>query len=282
MYTYSSVPKVEKLVPIACPLCGAEKNRLFWQIPGARFVRCTECSHVYQNPQPIFEDLKNRYQEEYFHYELENEANFFNLMRLGLEDIHLTQWESNLRERGSFLDIGCATGMLLAYMQERGWQVQGVEICEASARYGILQRGVPIFIGTLEEAPFKKESFSLVHASHLIEHLTDPVGFLVQVHALLQPGGHFVLVTPNRSGFQARLLRRRWRSCIPDHLHLFSKESLRLLVQECGFQILRIQTWGGIAKGLAPRWIKGLMDRAAKKYGFGDVMLLHLEKTDRS
>ncbi len=213
---------------------------------------------------------------------LENETNFFNLMRLGLEDIRFAQWESFLRERGSFLDIGCATGMLLSFMQERGWKVQGVELCEASAKYGMAQRQVPIFIGTLDDAPFKNESFSFVHASHLIEHLTDPVSFLLKVHALLQVGGYFVLVTPNRSGFQAKLLQTRWRSCIPDHLHLFSLNVLRTLVQKSGFKILQIQTWGGIAKGLAPRWIKGILDRAAKRYGFGDVMLFHLEKVEGS
>ena len=280
MYTYSSNPKEEQFVHISCPVCGSDGERPYWDIPKAHFVRCTHCSHVYQNPQPMFADLKTRYQDEYFQYELKNELNFFNLMKLGLEDIRFSQWEPFLKERGAFLDIGCATGMLLSFMQERGWKVQGVEICEASAKYGIAQRNVPIFIGTLEEAPFEKESFSLVHASHLIEHLTDPVGFLARVHELLVEGGHFVLVTPNRSGFQAKLLRNRWRSCIADHLHLFSKDTLRTVVQKSGFRILHIQTWGGIAKGLAPRWVKGILDRAAKKYGFGDVMLFHLEKVE--
>ncbi len=279
MYTYSSsIPKNEKFVYISCPICGSSESRPYWQIPRARFVLCSHCSHVYQNPQPVFDDLKTRYQEEYFHYELENEANFFNLMRLGLEDIQFSRWEPLLREEGYFLDIGCATGMLLSYMQERGWRVQGVEICEASAKYGMAQRHVPIFVGTLEEAPFAKETFSFVHASHLIEHLTDPVGFLVRVYALLKKGGHFVLVTPNRSGFQAKLLANRWRSCIPDHLHLFSKDTLHRLVRNSGFRVLHIQTWGGIAKGLAPRSIKWVLDRLAKRYGFGDVMLFHLEK----
>ncbi|GAB4222537.1 MAG: class I SAM-dependent methyltransferase [Spirochaetales bacterium] len=233
---------------------------------------------MYQNPQPVFEDLKTRYQDEYFSYELENEQNFFELMRLGLEDIQFSQWESSLRERGAFLDIGCATGMLLSYLKGRGWSVQGVEICEASARYGISHRKVPIFTGPIEEAPFPEGAFSFIHASHLIEHLVDPVGFLDRVYALLGNGGMFVLVTPNRSGLQARLLRTRWRSCIPDHLHLFSKDSLTDLVQRRGFKVLRTQTWGGIAKGLAPVWIKRVLDRSAKKYGFGDVMLLQLWK----
>jgi hypothetical protein len=33
-------------------------------------------------------------------------------------------------------------------------------------------------------------------------------------------------------------------------------------------------TWGGLAAGTAPLAIKRLADRAAKKWGFGDVMML--------
>ncbi|MFQ3621520.1 MAG: class I SAM-dependent methyltransferase [Spirochaetales bacterium] len=241
-------------------------------------MECLNCSHVYQNPQPLFEELKNRYGDNYFHYEFQNEENFFQLMLLGLKDIAFETWEEPLRSKGAFLDIGCATGRLLSYMKERGWKVQGVEICEASAQYGINIRKVPIFIGPLEDAPVADFSFALIHASHLIEHLTDPIGFLKKVYALLIEGGQAVIVTPNISGLQAKLLGNKWRSCIPDHMQLFSKKNLKRCMQTLGFRILHIQTWGGIAKGLSPTWLKKLLDGAAKRYGFGDVVLFHVEK----
>ncbi len=278
MHTYSSVPGDERTSLIPCPICGNNQSKPYWEIPGAHFVQCRDCNHVFQNPQPVFEDLKKRYQEAYFQYELENEKNFFNLMLLGLADIHFSEWEEPLRQAGAFLDVGCATGMLLGYMQNRGWKVQGVEICKSSALFGTHERGVPIFIGSLEEASFPPKSFSLVHSSHLIEHLQNPKDFISLLYDILIPQGQAVLVTPNRGGFQARLLGKRWRSCIPDHLHLFSIPTLRTMVQERGFRVLHVQTWGGIAQGLVPRWIKTPIDRWAKRWGFGDVMLFHIEK----
>ena len=42
---------------------------------------------MYQNPQPLFDDLKGRYGQAYFQYEIANEANFHRLMELGLADV---------------------------------------------------------------------------------------------------------------------------------------------------------------------------------------------------
>ncbi|MDR2588246.1 MAG: class I SAM-dependent methyltransferase [Spirochaetales bacterium] len=277
--TYSSVPAgAERMAPIVCPVCGESKTSPYWDCGDFLIKKCRGCGHLYQNPQPVFGDLKNRYQDSYFDYEISNEEAFFRLMLLGLEDVGFPEWEEKLKTAGAFLDIGCATGCLLASMQGRGWKVQGVEICDPSAQYGIKKRGVPVFIGPLEDAPFPPASFSLVHFSHLIEHVPDPRRLLARVYELLVPGGAAIIVTPNRAGFQARLLKKKWRSCIADHLNLFDKKGLGRIIGETGFSIVKTQTWGGIAAGLAPAFIKKPLDRMAKKFGFGDVMLFHVHK----
>jgi SAM-dependent methyltransferase len=276
--TYSSVPAQERMEDVVCPVCGAASVAGRWDCESFFIKRCTGCGHLYQNPQPVFPDLKNRYQESYFDYEVSNEEAFFRLMLLGLQDIGFSAWEEDLKARGGFLDIGCATGLLLSYMRGRGWKVRGVEICEASARYGMEKRNVDVFIGPLEQAPFAPEGFSLIHFSHLIEHVPDPRRLLAGVYDLLVPGGAAVIVTPNRNGLQARLLGRKWRSCIADHLNLFDKKGLGRILRETGFAIQKTKTWGGLAAGLAPAFIKNPIDRLAKRFGFGDVMLFHVKK----
>jgi len=82
------------------------------------------------------------------------------------------------------------------------------------------------------------------------------------------------VTTPNVDGLQARLFRGAWRSAIADHLTLFSVRTLRRLLEEGGFQVLAVQTWGGLAKGTAPAWLKGPVDRWAKRRGRGDVVLM--------
>jgi 2-polyprenyl-3-methyl-5-hydroxy-6-metoxy-1,4-benzoquinol methylase len=272
--TYSSaVPRNERFEEVSCPLCGGNETAERLRGVGFRFVRCAACSMVFQNPRPIFEDLRWRYGSDYFSYEIANERNFFSLMRLGLKDIDFTGISADFSKPRRFLDIGCATGMLVEAMKGEGWDVQGVDLCRESAEYGQKTRGVPIFVGTLEEARFPDGHFTTVHFSHLIEHVPDPRGFLQEVRRIISAGGVAVITTPNVDGFQARLFREKWRSAIADHLTLFSPVTLRRLLTETGFSIEKTVTWGGLAQGTAPLFIKKPMDYLAKKWGFGDVML---------
>lgn len=274
MKTFSIGTRDERFVEVACVLCGNRAGREFLICSDYTFVRCSVCGLVYQNPQPVFKDLKLRYDEEYFQYELENDRNFFHLMKLGLEDIGFFDSPQAVFPGNEFLDIGCATGVLVKYMQDRGWSSVGVEICRSSAEYGIVERAVDIFIGTLEEAAFTEGRFSVIHFSHLIEHVPEPVAFLAEVKRILAPGGMIVVTTPNVDGFQAKLLRQRWRSAIADHLTLFSKKTLEAILERSGFRINRVVTWGGLAKGIVPPFVKRPVDYLAKKIGFGDVVLV--------
>jgi 2-polyprenyl-3-methyl-5-hydroxy-6-metoxy-1,4-benzoquinol methylase len=272
--TYSSVPGEERQETVPCPCCGSARARPYLSCDGFAFVRCRDCAIVFQNPRPVFEDVRKRYAAEYFSYELANESNFFGLMRLGLEDVRFQERAAALRAPRTFLDIGCATGMLIESMKKEGWEVQGVDLCRESADYGKVHRGVDIFPGTLEEARFADGAFGVVHFSHLIEHVPDPRGFLGEVRRVLAPGGLALITTPNIDGFQARLFGKAWRSAIADHLVLFSRTTLQRLAEQEGFEIQRCVTWGGLAVGTAPLLIKRPMDKLAKLWGFGDVVMV--------
>lgn len=272
MKTYSSKPGNETSKIITCPTCGEAEFAPHWDCGDFSFVKCGNCGLLYQNPQPKLDELIKRYDGDYFSYEIDNEKNFFGLMKLGLEDINFFNLLGEGEER-SFLDIGCATGMLISHLQDQGWRTAGVEVCAPSAEYGIKERGVDIRICTLEQAEFPDNSFQVVHCSHLIEHLTDPASFVNEVKRILKPGGYFIVTTPNTAGFQTWLFKEKWRSAIADHMCLFSVKNLRYLLSRYGFKDLKWKTWGGLAVGSAPRGIKAIVDKMAKKFGFGDVML---------
>jgi SAM-dependent methyltransferase len=282
MKTYSSTPEKETYKENSCRICGSVDSTEYLKSDDYRFVRCRGCHFVYQNPVPVFSDLKKRYTQNYFEYEIKNEENFFSLMKLGLEDIGFDTMPPDTFQNRNFLDIGCATGMLCAYIREKGWNVRGVDICRESAAYGNEKRGVDIFAGTLEEAGFPESYFSFIHTSHLIEHVPDPVSLLGEIHRILAEKGIAVITTPNIDGFQAQLFKNRWRSAIADHLYLFSRSTLSRLLMDTGFSIHKTLTWGGLAVGTAPKPVKRVMDFLAKRFGFGDVMLFLVKKNNNS
>jgi SAM-dependent methyltransferase len=233
------------------------------------------------NPQPEQAEVIRRYREgsgeDYLSYELKNETAFLRLQELALKDAGLEELERELRARSAarprVLDAGCATGALLEKLRDRGWAAAGVEISPA-AEYARKKRSLDVRSLPLEENRFPHAGFDMVLASHLIEHLNDPVSFAREVYRILAPGGYFIVTTPNIDGFQARLFRSHWRSAIFDHLYLFSIKTLSRLLTDQGFVIERVRTWGGLAAGSAPAPLKRIADKAAKRFGFGDVMLL--------
>ena len=72
---------------VCCNLCGNDDTEPFLELDECFYKRCRVCGLVYQNPRPVFNELKGRYGNNYFNYELDNQINFFNLMKLGLKDI---------------------------------------------------------------------------------------------------------------------------------------------------------------------------------------------------
>lgn len=274
MKTYSSVPGIkEKVKEILCPVCGNKIYNHLWDLETFKYSKCNSCNLIYQNPQPLSSDVEERYDNDYFNYEIENEGSFLNLMLLGLKDIGFVPKTITAGSK-KVLDIGCATGLFLSHMKGLGWDTYGVEICKDAAEYGNSVRGVNIHNGLLETAGYEDNSFDIIHLSHVIEHVNEPFEFLNNIYKLLKSGGVLYCTTPNVDGFQAKLFKEKWRSAIADHLVLFSKATLSMLLKKAGFKNLKCKTWGGLCAGSGfPNFVKKILDKLCKPLGFGDVMI---------
>lgn len=262
-------------------VCGSDAATPHWRCDGFGFVRCLRCRHIYQSPRPVASALFGRYDQEYADYEVENSDNFLDLMLKGLDDVKATERVAARAQSPSALDVGCATGALIEHLARRGWRVQGVEPCEPAASYGVKHRKVPIHVGTVDELS-DRQRYSLIHSSHVIEHVPDPRRFLIALRDRLEDEGVLVIVTPNTAGLQPKLFAARWRSAIADHVNLFSLSGLTRVASEIGLRRVASKTWGGLGIGTAPKWIKSPVDRLAKAFGFGDVMLLMFEKPSKT
>lgn len=279
MKTFATRPRREPHAVLPCPLCGGRAFRPLWDLSDFSFVTCLDCGLVQQNPQPLAESVLARYDESYLEYESARQFDYAKLERMALADLRFPAIEAEvfseaapLHRRPRMLDVGCATGALLATFSEAGWDCVGVEPCAPAAEYGRERFGLDIRSSTLEAASLTEASFDVIHASHLIEHLNDPVAFLKEVVRLVAEDGYVIITTPNIGGFQARVLGAAWRSAIYDHLYLYSWRTLPAMLSACGLRVLRSITWGGWAAGLRPSFVKRPLDLAAKKFGFGDVM----------
>lgn len=123
---------------------------------------------------------------------------------------------------GRWLDLGCGHDFLPPWMD--GWPVsealasaaKAVEVIgidldrRALHAHATLSRKI---VGDIEQLPFAGETFDLVSANMVIEHVRDPMRLFREVRRVLRRGGRFLIHTPNASGYTTRLAR-----CVPGGL----------------------------------------------------------------
>ncbi len=106
-----------------------------------------------------------------------------------------------------------------------------------------------IFQGYVEDAGFSPRSFDVVVMKEVVEHLTDPVGVLRSVRAVLKDDGILYLSTPDISSIEARLKRQRWCMIyVNSHYYFYSPRSLGYLLNRVGMRIRERILWepGGV------------------------------------
>lgn len=260
-----------------CPVCENQtfKKQFSLKLKTSSFVKCDKCNLIFQNPQEDVNITIGRYGEDYFKYELDNQYNFFDLIKKTLHDHKILKL---LPANAKVLEIGSATGLFLKYMDSLGYKSTGLEVCKESVEYGIKKYGVDLINKRLEDVVLENDSFDLIHFSHLIEHLNDPVYFLSRVKELLKKGGCVLLTTPNASGLFAKIYSDSWRCVVDDHLFLFNINNLKILLERSGFKIVKKITWGSIPAGRSNKLVKSMFDKIVKMFYLGDVVSYLVQK----
>lgn len=133
--------------------------------------------------------------------------------------------------RGKALDVGCGTGAILTEFPP-GWSVVAGSDYSPLALSYCRQRGVRQLVrssGT--ELPFVSESFDLVMAIDVVEHLDDDEGCIREMVRLCRPGGYVLIHVP---AFEILWTDKDEAN---DHRRRYRRAPLRALIERCGVQI---------------------------------------------
>jgi len=93
------------------------------------------------------------------------------------------------------LDVGCGTGANLKMLAAFG-AAEGVDISQQALEF-CRERGLNnVRFGEAEALPYDAESFDVVTALDVIEHLDDDRAGLREINRVLRPGGYVLLFVP--------------------------------------------------------------------------------------
>jgi SAM-dependent methyltransferase len=131
------------------------------------------------------------------------------------------------------LDLGCRYGALTQAYAE-GNDVVGLDV-DREALAEAAKLGIETLWGDVNEPlPVPDESFDVVVAGELLEHLPMAERTVAEIHRVLRPGGFLVGSVPNAYRAQNRLLfllgRRPEKD--PTHLRMYSPALLRSLLAD--------------------------------------------------
>lgn len=228
-----------------CNLCGKALTKPLYEKAGLKIIRCRNCGLVYVNPRPAKSEilmLASKKGEEVQTSELTLNYDY-SRERKDEYIAKLLKIEKYSGLRGKLLDIGCSSGAFLCTARELGWIVKGLEIAHPSARYAKEVRGLDVFAGELTTAGYPDEYFDAITMWEVLEHLPDPQAYIREINRILKRRGVFALSVPNFNSITRRLIKEKWWIMGPEeHLYYFTPASLRKVLGEAGFEIIKLHS----------------------------------------
>lgn len=277
------IPK--KWESVNCPFCDANDPTLYERFGSGlqySYVKCGNCGLIYTNPRPAYDqDFIDAAYASYYQYaeniqleDLDN-INESSLKMFAKEVDHIVTYD---KDRKAVLDIGSGMGtFLLAAKKYYPGKASGLDVSVKMGEFVEKNIGVKVHIQQYEDfQPIEK--FSLIHMSHVLEHVPDPNLWLQHSRNLLTPGGILVINVPNKFGLGNRMqhffykagLKKQfangWKdpSRTPDHLFEPTLRSMKYLLKKNKFEILEHYTYsrkdpvsnGSLFSKLLNRWLK--------------------------
>jgi 2-polyprenyl-3-methyl-5-hydroxy-6-metoxy-1,4-benzoquinol methylase len=170
------------------------------------------------------------------------------------------------------LDVGCVSAMgrpdwIHGALAEAAGSIVGVDIDAAAVTKA---RGMGYDVRLVDaELLDLAETFDVVHAGELIEHLDNPRAFLAACRARLRPTGRLVLTTPNPFAISNFVYRLGGTPKVNgDHTCWYCEDTLRQVLERNGYEVesmtyLRHETPGTWRRKVTRLLRSALPDRLA-------------------
>lgn len=144
------------------------------------------------------------------------------------------------------LDIGCGSGRISSEMANLGYQVIGIDFSEEAVRKA-QEKGIQAKRANLDEGiPETSDSFDIVWAGDIVEHVFDPIGLLREASRVLKHGGAILITIPSDVGIVSRIKmlfgishqeQMYYSSGFYKHHTFFTPRLIRYMLKKAGLRI---------------------------------------------
>ena len=142
----------------------------------------------------------------------------------------------------SMLDIGCGTGVISGEFKKSISNTTGIEVSKAACNHAKTRLNKVLCGGyEIHTKKFSKNSFDVIVAFHVIEHVENPNYLLDEIYRILKRGGLAVISTPDFEGPAAKKYGKNFRLYNdPTHISLFGMTGLIKSIESRSLSIIKI------------------------------------------
>jgi SAM-dependent methyltransferase len=174
-------------------------------------------------------------------------------------------------QRGEALkipDVGCGTGLNSQAFEQFG-EVYGLDMSREALGFSKLRGKSNLIQAYADHLPIEDDTFDVLCALDLLEHIEDDIGAIKEFHRVLKPGGRLILTVP--------AFMSLWSSHddVLHHKRRYNKTAFIRELKSCNFYLDRLTYWNFFlfpAVALARIIHRGASDaREGGKYGLPDL-----------
>ena len=189
-----------------------------------RVYQCVGCRHIQLDSEPVIynQDFTSatKYSKSMLNYRNEQIEKFIDKFDL---------------EGKKILEVGCGDGHMLDIVRDQGAIGIGVDISR-KALEAARKRGHTVHqVYVSRQNQIEGSPFDAFICNDVIEHVSDIRDFLLSIAINLKPSGLGMLEAPS---FEKILETHRFYDFIPDHIHYFTLDTLRLAFELSGFEVI--------------------------------------------
>lgn len=259
-FCFEDVPRYE----IDCVACGSNETNFVFQKFGFDYRECASCKTVFQSSRPEKQAFDEFYKNSASSAFWANDF-FPAVLEARREKIFQPRVE-RLREECAklgiqprkLIDIGAGHGVFLEEWQKANTETSLLAVEPSDIMADICrQKGFEVIESTLEELPDDIGDAGLVTSFEVLEHVFDPLDFVLALRRVAGKRGAVFLSTLCVDGFDIQTLWQESKSISPPHhLNFLSIEGFKHLFNRAGMDIVDITTPGKLDLDIVANYLK--------------------------
>ena len=138
------------------------------------------------------------------------------------------------------LDIGCGTGDFLKYMQNKKWEIDGIEKNEGARKIAIKKNNIRINSDLLSLK--EKDKYDVVTMWHVLEHIYYPQSYIKKIYKILKKDGVIIIAVPNCNSYDAKKYKENWVAYdLPIHVSHFRKKDIYNIANKNNLKLKHVE-----------------------------------------